>query len=56
MSFTERNVPAINPERTYSGNKGINVSICIEEERKVSCVQEKRTRLFTHMELEACWD
>ena len=55
MNFTKQSVTAINSERPNSGNKGIDVSICSEEERKLSWMGELRTRLFMQMGAEACW-
>lgn len=55
MSFAKRDVTAMDPEVTDSGNKIIEVSICSDDGRKLSWMQEKR-RLFMHINHEACWD
>ena len=46
----------MNSEGIHSGNKGTDVSICSEEERKLSCMGDTRIRRFMQMELEACMD
>ena len=54
LSFTGRDVPEMDSEGTDSGSKGVDVFICSEEEQKLSWMQDNRTTLLMHMELEMC--
>ena len=56
MTFTEHDgVIAMNPEEgTSSGGKGIDVSICLEEERKLIWMRDTKTRLLMQMKLMVC--
>ena len=49
-----KGVTAMDPDETNYGKKGIDVSICSEEERKMSWMRETKIRLFMQMELDAC--